>query len=529
MSLTETSRLVLEKVDLFAGMPEGVLRAIHQYLKPQEVDAGTVLFREGGAADCIYIVRSGLVRLTKRLGDDDIELLSRGKGEIIGEMALIDLSPRFTTATCVQPSRLWVLSRARFPEVMRKHPEIAARLLGVLASRVREIDNSYLQRLKAEHHDLDEARTRLESLLQRLQKANVHLESALADRDRILAVSPYAAIVTDAHNRVRLVNPAAHTFFGKSTSKDLWAWITPVDPEVVSAVDRRLSSDERWQGEIEINGPDDKILTCKLICVPIGDRSDDDSARLWMFEDLTEMRQLEQQSLQREHLATKGEMAGEIAHELNNYLAVLSGNVELLSMSLKDSASEKMLKRLQSMSGTVERVRVFTDNLLRSRHPAGEKTTVELNDFLDNQLAFLKPQKRIKKVIIETDWGPDIPPVACDASAMQQVFYNLVINSADALSECGHEQSNVWITTHYDVATNSAVLTVADNGPGIPGPLTNKLFKERVSSKPTGHGFGLLTIARIVRDHKGTVTACNRPEGGAEFTITLPVGSDASL
>jgi signal transduction histidine kinase len=180
------------------------------------------------------------------------------------------------------------------------------------------------------------------------------------------------------------------------------------------------------------------------------------------------------------------------------------------------------------MSSTIDRVRIFTDGLLRSRHPIGEKTTIDLNDFLQNQLAFLKPQKRIRKAIIETDWGADISPVTCDASAIQQMFYNLILNAADALSECGHEQSHVWVTTHYDAASHCAVLTVADNGPGIPAPLAKKLFKDRISSKPTGHGFGLLTIARIVQNHQGTVTARNRPEGGAEFTITLPVSSDVS-
>ena len=81
----------------------------------------------------------------------------------------------------------------------------------------------------------------------------------------------------------------------------------------------------------------------------------------------------------------------------------------------------------------------------------------------------------------------------------------------------------MFIATRFDKNKETITLTVSDNGPGLPPDIVTRLFKERVSSKPTGHGFGIMMIARIVEDHGGTITAGRRAGGGAEFVLTLPV------
>ena len=99
------------------------------------------------------------------------------------------------------------------------------------------------------------------------------------------------------------------------------------------------------------------------------------------------------------------------------------------------------------------------------------------------------------------------------------------MNAADALGETGGKHSTVRVRTSYNPERGIALLTVADDGPGIPDELASKLLKERVSSKPSGHGFGLLTSARIIKEHGGTLQARNLAEGGAEFCVTLPIAS----
>lgn len=523
--LTSTGRIVLERANLFAGFPPDELETIHEYLVTRTSPSGTVLFREGDKGDSLYVVRSGMVRITQRRSDGDATIGRRGPGEVVGEMALIDSSLRRETAVCEDETRMFVLSRARFLDILEKHPAIAARFLRVLAAKVREVDNVNLRELETKNRDLEAARGRLEQLLLRLEKANNQLEGILSYRDRVLAVSPYPIIVTGTDTRVQLINPAAIHLFGQNSATHLWDWIPPVDPVVTKEIDATFARQGTWKGELELNGPDQRILICKVITVPINAVGDGEDARLWIFEDLTEIRQWELQADQREQLAIKGEMAAEIAHDLNNYLAVLSGNAELLSMTMQDSVDSKVRKRLDNITATIERIKVFTDNLLSTRNISGEMAPLDINAFLDNQIAFLKPQKRVKKINIETEFDQDLPSVVCDAAALQQVFYNLILNAADSLRTTEGKHCTVWVRTSYDAGRRQVSITVADDGPGIRDDLKSRLLHERVTSKPNGHGFGLLTSARIVKDHGGILTAENRPEGGAEFKITLPAKS----
>jgi len=528
MNLTDTGRIVLQHVDLFSGLPADDLSEFHRYLEVRRAPKGTVLFNEGDEGDSLYVVRHGAVQIIKRRDEGDLLLAQRGPGEIIGEMAIVDSAPRFATAVCQVDTELFVLSRAQFHEVIQRRPEIASRILRVLAARVRETDNADLQQLERKNRDLEAARDRLEHLLCELESSNRNLEAALSYRDRALAVAPYPVIVTDAQNQVRLINPAAMALFGPAGDGDLWSWVKPALAAVPDSTDAALQRNVTWKGEVEVTGQSGRTLICKLVAAPITDTGEGTRARLWIFEDLTEMRLLEQQTLRREHLATKGEMAAEIAHELNNFLAVLSGNAELLTMTIGDSVPEKVQKRLHNMCETIERIKVFTDNLLHSRHPTGQKSTINLNAFLDNQIAFLRPQRRIKKIPIHTEWDEGLPELTCDASAIQQVFYNLVLNAADALAGASGNAIGVWVKTLHLPDERKVRLTVADSGPGIPDNLLPVLFKERISTKPSGHGFGLLTIARIISDHGGSISVRNRAEGGAEFEVLLPADSTAS-
>ena len=146
-----------------------------------------------------------------------------------------------------------------------------------------------------------------------------------------------------------------------------------------------------------------------------------------------------------------------------------------------------------------------------------------MNEFLENQIAFLRPQKRLKKAVIETRWGVNIPAFECDASGLQQVFYNLLLNAADSLAAAGPDCHSIFVTTNFDNATHHVELIVEDNGPGIPPEVQSRMFRERISTKPTGHGFGLMTIARIIQEHGGTITPGSREGGGARFIIRLPL------
>lgn len=509
MDLTETSHITLSNSEWFKGLPREALARLRSFMDVQHAAAGTTLFAEGDVGDRVFIIRRGEVRILKNQDGGTVELACRGPGEILGEMALIDESPRFASAVCRTDCEFFVLSREKFYDVLMAHPDIAKRTLRVLTARIREADTTRLEDLESKNLALESARAKL--------------ESALLYRDRILAVSPYPIIVTDGEERPRLSNPAARKLFGPCPDGCLWDWVRIRVDAVREEAERAAAAGETWRGEFEVDGPDGKVLLCKVVSVPIDDTGDGSAGRLWVFEDLTEWRALERQTIERERLALKGEMASEIAHELKNFLMVLSGHTDVLSARLGEARTAQVERSLAAICHSVQQITVFTENLLQSRHPLGQKTAIDLNEFLRSQITFLRPQKRFRSISIQTDWGEPLPPLVCDPSGLQQAFYNLMLNAVDALAESQVVSPTVTITTRYDRANSSVRMLVSDNGQGIPDGIVDRLFRERVSSKPTGHGFGLLTVHRIITDLGGTIAVANRSGGGAEFTITFPI------
>ena len=204
MGLSDTGHVVLKNVDVFGGLPNDVLDVIRSYMEERTSPAGTVLFSEGQKAEEVFFVLQGIVQITKSQDGKSEVLARRGRGEIIGEMALIDASARFACAICETDCDLFILSRTRFFELLPKHPSIAERIMRVMSQRVREADVKRLEGLEAKTRELEATRTRL--------------EASLTYRDRVLAYAPYPIIVTDTANKVRLANDAAHRLFGHPPS-----------------------------------------------------------------------------------------------------------------------------------------------------------------------------------------------------------------------------------------------------------------------------------------------------------------------
>lgn len=234
--------------------------------------------------------------------------------------------------------------------------------------------------------------------------------------------------------------------------------------------------------------------------------------------------ELQQYITEHDRLAIKGEMAAEIAHDLRNFLGALAGYLDLVTADALEGRTTDLGHHVQGMRRAYEQIRLFADSLLCSQHPSGEKAVIHLNEFLAEQISFLQHQDRLKHLAFSTDLDPALPLIFADAALLQQAIYTLVVNAAEAMQASATEAPTILMQTQSQPADETVLLTVADNGPGIPTALMPCLFKKRVSAKPTGHGFGLLNVARIVGGHGGTISACNRPGGGAEFTITLPCG-----
>jgi len=222
-----------------------------------------------------------------------------------------------------------------------------------------------------------------------------------------------------------------------------------------------------------------------------------------------------------ERLAAKGEMAAEVAHELNNYLAAISGRSQLLLMGVRKQSIEKIEESVRIIDEQARNMGVLVKGLLDFSHKGVRKQPTRLNDLVRRTVEFVVPQNKYERVSFDLDLGTDVPEVNLDPGQIQQVLLNLFSNAADAMN--AHGKGDPRITVRTRVRGDDVVLSVEDTGPGIPAEVMRRIFEPSFTTKPEGHGFGLSTCYRIVKNHGGRIEVENGSRVGARFTVTVPI------
>lgn len=239
---------------------------------------------------------------------------------------------------------------------------------------------------------------------------------------------------------------------------------------------------------------------------------------------LEHLQATQQELLQAEKLASIGRLAGGIAHEINNPAGVILTHTGLLLELCRDEQiPSEFTESLEVIDRQVNRIAAITrDLLLFSRRAPMQKTPVRLRDVLHWTWSAYVQRARTQGVVFV---APSPPPVMvwADAHALEQVFSNLVKNALDALdTTLGGEVSFEW-TVHVE----RVEIRVLDNGPGIPEEALPRIFDPFFTTKKVGKGTGLgLAITYgILSELGGTLDATNLPDGGAVFTVSLPLAT----
>jgi PAS domain S-box-containing protein len=277
----------------------------------------------------------------------------------------------------------------------------------------------------------------------------------------------------------------------------------------------------RFTGKsVEIN-----LRTNKGEEVPIswaGSRMLDDERRLVglvaVGRDLTERKRLEAQLIQSAKLTSLGVMAGGIAHEIRNPLAISSAAAQLLlerpdDEEFRREAAEKIYSGIQRASYIIE-------NLLKFARPPEERmVSVDVGEVLTETLALLANQLRVQRVGLRRDFASELPQVMGNKSLLQQVFSNMILNACNAMPDGG--SLNVITRVNAD---GQVEIAFADTGCGIPEEDLSKLFDPFFTTMPVGKGIGLgLSISySIIKQHQGTIEVESQMGQGSTFTVRLP-------
>lgn len=215
-----------------------------------------------------------------------------------------------------------------------------------------------------------------------------------------------------------------------------------------------------------------------------------------------------------ERLATIGQLAASIGHELRNPLAVIETSVHLLGRRLDDPQSARHLGRINQqvkLSGAI-----IEDLLALARDRPPEPSELDLGALLADAVAAVP---RATEVELRTEIPADLGPVWADGSQLRQVLINLLLNAVQAI---GKERMGVVTVRASRDEAGGLVLEMIDDGPGIQPDVLPHLFEPLVTSRPAGIGLGLALCERIVAKHGGTIVGGNEQGGGARFEIRLP-------
>ncbi len=226
--------------------------------------------------------------------------------------------------------------------------------------------------------------------------------------------------------------------------------------------------------------------------------------------------------VQREKLASLGQLVAGAAHEINQPLTAIMGYSEALWSSQRlTGEQDTLVRKIVSHS---QRTRDLISSLLSfAQQSSGEKTMLDLGMLLQRSVQMREVQWHHQKIRIETLIDPDVPKVWGDGHRLFQAFVQIVENALDALEESGGGSLEV----SAELQGNEVVVQFSDSGPGIKEP--HRVFDPFYTTKPIGKGtgLGLSAVYGVVQDHRGQITCHNKPEGGALFVLRLPVASNS--
>lgn len=344
----------------------------------------------------------------------------------------------------------------------------------------------------------------------------------------VLSALPVAVIALDAGDRIVLVNAAAENFLEASSpvlaGSPLRAHLSPDSPLfslVRQARDRRVSVSEDG---ISLEGPRIGVRFATVTASALGDG--DGSVALSIHE-RTIARKIDHQLVHRNAARSVTAMAAMLAHEVKNPLSGIRGAAQLLEQSVP--AEDRELTRLiteetDRICALVDRMEVFSDSRPPARGPVNIHQVLE-HVRLIAQNGFARQMRFVE------GYDPSLPPVFGNRDQLVQVFLNLVKNAAEACPAAGGE---ITLATAYQHGIRLAVpgsdtpmslplvVSVQDNGEGIPDDLRPHLFDAFVTTKTNGTGLGLALVAKIIGDHGGVIEFDSQPRRTV-FRVRLPI------
>lgn len=246
-----------------------------------------------------------------------------------------------------------------------------------------------------------------------------------------------------------------------------------------------------------------------------------------LAQDITEQKKAQEQMMRAGKLAAVGELAGHVAHEVNNPIGIISAKARLLIGDHPDDMSPKVRQELKKIINAADRVAQIAQGLLSYCRPSvATRTEIDISVPIHEALSLVEQRARKSDVNIKNQLSANLPSVEANADEMQQVFLNLFLNALDAMPEGGTLSISVEPEREEErTAKGYLAIVVQDTGSGIRPEIQEHVFEPFFTTKEEGKGTGLgLSICSgLIRSHEGSIDVESEPGKGTMVTVRLPI------
>ena len=357
----------------------------------------------------------------------------------------------------------------------------------------------------------------LSSLLaERLRRSEQALKKRQIDYDElenlnriILSNIPSGLIIVNTAGRIRSANAGATAITGCALEAIYNRPVAELFPDLVVLEKGDFRTVVRGETRLlDRQGSEKPVGFTSSVVRDVAGRT---LGLLLTFQDLTPLKEMEAQLRRADRLATVGQLAAGMAHEIRNPLAAISGSVQLLMEGDKLTGEDRYLMGI--VLREAERLNsLLTDFLVYARTSPPCLEEVDVVELLDELIALLDADERFKE--IEWHREGDGPLLwRCDRNQLRQALWNLLLNGAEAMNAGGR------LTCGID--RDEKTVYIEDTGPGIPADIREKVFDPFFTTKDRGTGLGLSTVHAIVEAHRGRLDLIRAAGGGERFVMRL--------
>jgi PAS domain S-box-containing protein len=366
-------------------------------------------------------------------------------------------------------------------------------------------------------------------MLASLKKSEEHLR-------KVFLAADDAIMTTDQEGRITLWSESSERMFGYGkdhiVGEDLSTLHSPkMKPDLIKQMQESAMKRGRWQGEIVYRNSKGHSFDGWCVMTTLTEETGEIIGYLSVVRDTTEKKQMEMQLIQADKMASLGELAAGVAHEINNPLSGVISNAEFLQEEIP-SDNEEQHEEIREIVENSQRIKTIVQDLLNFSRQKDSKTyaALDISEVITSSLNLTEHQIELDRIKIIKELGESLPPVRGSFNQIEQVFINLLSNARYALNQKypdSHEDKTLLVRTDQVEQNGRRYVRIEflDRGTGIPEENVDKILNPFFTTKEQGQGTGLgLSISyNIIQEHLGTMQFESKEGEYTKVIIDLPV------